>query len=312
MLSNIQEKVLSFVVRKGTGVSAENIAKKLRLNQSTVRQSLKRMREKDIILKEEFMLNYPLLGFKSAFVFFKINQSGLGLESFAEKITKEKGVAHVFIITGDYDLGIKIVRKSFSAITNTVMEMEKKFSDSIENSSIVICSSVHKLDYCVLEKNEKIECDKTMKKILGFKIENPDAAISAVSKALEIHRNTAGKKWKEALQKKIVLKKKPVIAKKYHAQLGIKFNAVMLFDAVTGKSEELAEKISELDETKEVVHGISHHDLLAIVTTADIDGFYNFHRKIYLNPKYAGLIKETKSLVIMVQQEHNLNPFTKI
>jgi len=311
-LSKIDLKILGFVCEKGAHLPEREIARQLRLKQSTVAYSLKKMRRERAILRYNYRLNYPLLGFgATAWVFFKLrpgiangqNPELAGADLFARLLSYPQ-VHVVSFVTGEHDISLKLIEKDVAAINSFVLRLATEMNDTIDSPEIMYCAKMFKTHNMLLEEPKKRPAlGKADFEILNCKMLHPDAGVREIAEMLSLHRNTVSKRWKTLWREKILLKKTPVLNPEYYDALGIGLKAIIFFEVNAGSLNAAVEKLAAMPEVHELNHVLSGQDLMAIVRAKNVPALFGFLKKIYVMPG----MKQTKSTIVLYSQPHKSN-----
>ncbi len=313
-LSPIDLKILKLITRQGI-IPEHQIAKKLKLNPSTVNYKIKKMQEDKIISDYTYRFNYEKLGLKTqAWIFLSLNANFKNSDEVFEELFKFGEVFGVFVITGADDLALKVFTETVEDATKFLMNLENRYRELIITSSIYFVTESYKFHHTILdsEKESTILLNKTDLKIIQFLKYNPNNSIKELAKELNIHRNTASNRIAKLIEEQVILKKSARVTPPYYRDIGIAFRAIVLIDAKTGEIDNLARKLAELDEVHEVFSINAKHDILAIVRTEDLEAFYYFNRKLYGNPELSKLLNSTNSSIILKGKTQRPECITKV
>jgi len=127
-LDEIDFKILR-ILQKRCDIPLKEISKSIKIPITTVYNRIRRLREMGIIKGCYGYLNYDKIGYKAvAFILASFEyriKKGSGLISqreIARKIAKLKGVQEVHIISGDWDILIKVRGRDVHEIGNFVLD----------------------------------------------------------------------------------------------------------------------------------------------------------------------------------------------
>ena len=126
MLSMIDEKDKKILkeLKKNSRNSTKNIAKNIQIPRVTVHDRIQKMQEKGIIKKFSVNIDYKKIGFPTevfVFVGFQPNVE-VSQRELAKRIGKLTGVSEVHIISGEYDLLLKVRGISLGDIGKLVVD----------------------------------------------------------------------------------------------------------------------------------------------------------------------------------------------
>ena len=126
MLNMIDEKDQKILkeLKKNSRNSTKNIAKNIQIPRVTVHDRIQKMQEKGIIKKFSVNIDYKKIGFPTevfVFVGFQPNVE-VSQRELAKRIGKLTGVSEVHIISGEYDLLLKVRGNSLGDIGKLVVD----------------------------------------------------------------------------------------------------------------------------------------------------------------------------------------------
>ncbi|MCD6434111.1 MAG: Lrp/AsnC family transcriptional regulator, partial [Candidatus Diapherotrites archaeon] len=271
------------------------------------RNILRRAEQKKIVTGRRFILNLEAFKLRRGFLFVSLYHAGLNFANFMEEILSMENVHGVYFLTGEYDIAISIIAKKIHRINQIALEIESRFAEFIEQTSPVFVFRTYKREFinAVEKKDKGTMLDQISKKLLIYKLKNPESSIVKAASEIGVHRNTASKKWKLILNNAI-LKTEPILAADYSTSFGMNFNSFVFFDVKAGKTEEIAKRLCSLTEVKDLYLVSSHHDLLATVCVSDLNEFFKLHRKLFTNHKFFPLIIRTRSFVVLNKAEKRI------
>lgn len=123
MLDEKDELILA-ELKKNARNPTKNIAANVKIPRITVHDRIQKMMDKKIIKSFTVILDYEKLGLTTTvYVFVASNpcESHVPLLDIANKIAKFPGVFEIHIVSGEYDLLIKVRGKSFDEVGNHVI-----------------------------------------------------------------------------------------------------------------------------------------------------------------------------------------------
>jgi len=123
MIDEKNQKILE-ELKKNSRNSTKNISRNTRIPRVTVHDRIKKMREEGIIKKFTANINYKKIGLPTEVFIFVSFQSGLDISQreLAKRISKIKGIYEVHIISGEYDLLLKVRGESLEDIGKLVID----------------------------------------------------------------------------------------------------------------------------------------------------------------------------------------------
>jgi DNA-binding Lrp family transcriptional regulator len=128
---NLDNKDLKIIeeLKRNSRNSTKQIATNVKMPRVTVHDRIKKMVEKKIIKKFTVLLDYQKLGLTTTvYVFIASNpyESNISISEIAKKIKSYPGVYEVHIVSGEYDILIKIRGKSFDEVgKNTIAKIRQ-------------------------------------------------------------------------------------------------------------------------------------------------------------------------------------------
>lgn len=310
-LTPIDVKILKFIYFNGANFPEKEIARRLRLNQSTINYSIKKMERNKAILGYKYRINPEKVGLKGhAWFFFNFRNDLIDNEEVFKRVMKYPEVHVASVVTGAYDVALKIYSKNVNETNRFVVKLEKDCSDILQSTLVLYSTENHKAYNINFPKDETeyklepIDC-----KLLDFKMKNPGADLNKVADELSLHRNTVSRHWNDLWANHVLLKKTPEINPEFYPVVDTNLKTIVLFDIKKEKHGELVTELSKLDETHDLISLLTHHDLLGVFRTKDVAQFYEFLRKIYYKLECGKAIKDTHSLVILKSIAHSPQDF---
>jgi len=119
-----KDKEILKLIQKNAKLRAKEIARKINSPITTVFAKIKRMEEEGIIKSYNALLDAKLLGFETlAFIFVSFSKSeGITQEETAKEIAKFPEVQEVHIISGEWDILVKVRGRNTEEIGKFVVE----------------------------------------------------------------------------------------------------------------------------------------------------------------------------------------------
>ena len=127
MIDKKDQRILE-ELKKNSRNSTKNISKTLGIPRVTVHDRIQKMKEKEIIKKFSVIIDYKKIGLSTeAFIFvgFQPNMN-ISQRELAKRISQINGVAEVHIISGEYDLLLKVRSESLEKIGKLVVDKLRK------------------------------------------------------------------------------------------------------------------------------------------------------------------------------------------
>ena len=118
-----KDNVILDELKKNSRETTTKLAKKLEMPRVTVHDRIERLVEKGIIKKFTIQTDYKKIDMPTTvFIFLSITPNNVTHRELANKIAKLPGVYEVHMITGEYDLLIKVRGKSIEDIGKIVID----------------------------------------------------------------------------------------------------------------------------------------------------------------------------------------------
>lgn len=139
VLNDLDVKILR-LLRADAKIVLKEIAEKLGSKPTTIHNRLKKLEEKGVILKHTIDLNLDFIGFNlSSFVMLKFdkNATSLNLEELACIIGEIKRVQEVHLISGDFDMILKVRAKNVEDLGDFVNK-ELTTMNGISHSTVYV------------------------------------------------------------------------------------------------------------------------------------------------------------------------------
>lgn len=123
MIDEKNQKILE-ELKKNSRNSTKNISRNTGIPRVTVHDRINRMAEEGTIKKFTANINYKKIGLPTEVFIFVSFQSGLDISQreLAKRISKIKGIYEVHIISGEYDLLLKVRGESLEDIGKLVID----------------------------------------------------------------------------------------------------------------------------------------------------------------------------------------------
>lgn len=123
-----KDKKIIEELKKNSRNSTKNIAKNIKIPRVTTHDRIQKMIEKGIIKKFTVNIDYKKIGLPTEAFIFVSFQSGLDISQreLAKRISKITGVNEVHIISGEYDLLLKVRGESLENIGELVVDKLRK------------------------------------------------------------------------------------------------------------------------------------------------------------------------------------------
>jgi DNA-binding Lrp family transcriptional regulator len=115
---------LLFYLKKDARQTIAELSKELGMPRATVHERISRMRQAGVIRRFTIEENYAMTGLPTlSFVFVEYDrQSKLDQHEVARSISKIGGVLGVYIVSGEWDLLVKVRGKTIEDIGNIILE----------------------------------------------------------------------------------------------------------------------------------------------------------------------------------------------
>jgi Lrp/AsnC family leucine-responsive transcriptional regulator len=311
-LSPVEKRLVYHLVQNGVKNEKE-IAEALKLSPSTISYKLKKLEKAGTIAEYRYRLNYSKIGLNvMAWVFFKMHRTNVPVEEFLDQLLEHQPIYAALNLTGSDDFAIKVFVEDLPEITETLIDLEKRFKDYIKSSSVYFVSKAYKRHQVILEEkhHKKTKLSKLDLKLLKHALKNSRFTLKDFARQAKVHRNTVSKRWQRLLDEGVVLKKSMIVSPDYFDEVKIAFRAIVSYHPKTGETENLAQELVKLPEVHELVITPSHYSVICVVRTRNLDEFYRFHKQVYSSPALKDLIENSVSSVIMKGKTQSLSKLT--
>jgi len=127
MIDEKDKKIIEELVKNSRN-STKNIANNIKIPRVTVHDRIQKMKEKGIIKSFTANIDYKKMGLPTEVFIFVSFQSGLDISQreLAKRISKINGIFEVHIISGEYDLLLKVRGESLEEIGKLVVDKIRK------------------------------------------------------------------------------------------------------------------------------------------------------------------------------------------
>jgi len=142
---SVDQRILGELQKRGR-VSLKEIARKLHIPVSTVHEKVKRLEREGLIKSYHALLNSEALGFGvTSFILVSVDYSSSqkpDQQKLAKKISSLKNVQEVQIISGDWDILVKIKARSVRSAGDFVTKHLRKISGVGKTKTMVVFETV--------------------------------------------------------------------------------------------------------------------------------------------------------------------------
>lgn len=118
-----KDRLILRALRQDAGRSTTALAKLVGLPRTTVHERIVRMQEEGIIRRTTVLLDHAKLGRGvTAFIFVGFAAGGVDQRTLAKKIADLPEVAEVFVVSGEWDILLKVRGESLEAIGRLIVD----------------------------------------------------------------------------------------------------------------------------------------------------------------------------------------------
>ena len=119
-----KDEIILNELKKNSRNTTKQIAKNIKIPRVTVHDRIEKMKEKNIIKSFTTIIDYEKIGLTTkAFIFISfLHNTNVSQRELAKRISKITGVYEVNIISGEYDLLLKVRGKSLEEIGKLVVD----------------------------------------------------------------------------------------------------------------------------------------------------------------------------------------------
>jgi DNA-binding Lrp family transcriptional regulator len=135
-----KDKIILTELKKNSRDTTKNIGKNVKIPRITVHDRIRKMIDKGIIKNFTIIPDYQKIGLPSkVFIFISFrSDKKISQRELANRIAKLKGVFEVHIISGEYDLLIKVRGTSLEEIGTLVIDKLRKL-DGVDKTLTCTC-----------------------------------------------------------------------------------------------------------------------------------------------------------------------------
>lgn len=303
-LTALEYKVLSFLLQNGAEFSEKEIARQLHLSPSTVNYVLHKLRAEDIVRGFYYRFNYFKLGLeRSAGLYFTVEQ-GADMMDCAAELAEYPGVEDAVVITGRYDVALKVYQPTLEHIQDLNARMGRDFRGRMKFSSSAVTIRPYKIHQIPITAAHlgKTELSELDRKLIGARSLNPQIAITDLADQLGVSRNTASAHWHDLIERKVVLKKSVLLNPSYAPQLGLDFRTIVMMDVRPDLVDEICPLLAERPEVHELATVASNYNVISVVRTHSVDEFQNFHLMLRRVEPFKGNVVKTNSVLVVASK----------
>jgi len=133
--------------------------------------------------------------------------------------------------------------------------------------------------------------------VLNEKLIFPKKSNREISKTLGLHRNTVSNLWTSLKEKKIVVKKIPIISQNTLEKIGFGFSVLILIRTVTGRQLVVKDQLIDSVKVVELFRLTSSPDILIHGRFSTISELNDFVTSFYSNTTISKNILNSESLI---------------
>ncbi|MCS6769809.1 MAG: Lrp/AsnC family transcriptional regulator [Candidatus Caldarchaeum sp.] len=125
MNTDLDEKDIKIIeeLMENAEQSITELAAKLRIPRTTVQERVKRLKQQGVIKKYTIQVNYAKLGKPAtAFILISFEQGAMSQKKLAQEIAKLPEVVEAHLITGEWDILVKVRTDSMQSIGSLVVD----------------------------------------------------------------------------------------------------------------------------------------------------------------------------------------------
>ncbi|MCS7129229.1 MAG: Lrp/AsnC family transcriptional regulator [Candidatus Caldarchaeum sp.] len=125
MNADLDEKDIKIIeeLMENAEQSITELAAKLRIPRTTVQERVKRLKQQGVIKKYTIQVNYAKLGKPAtAFILISFEQGAMSQKKLAQEIAKLPEVVEAHLITGEWDILVKVRTDSMQSIGSLVVD----------------------------------------------------------------------------------------------------------------------------------------------------------------------------------------------
>lgn len=297
--SDLDAKVLRYCTEHGVLESERSIAKKLRISPSTLSFKLRSLEDRGVITAYRLRVDFKKLGFPTvAWVFVAIENKN-DVVALMDTVLSFPQVHVCCFLSGSFQLAFKVYCRNEEEVKNVIDDARKSIGLEENNSRAFFVSDTVKSHNIVIGNDSGYNTSEIDYLVLQEKMLDPNASLESISKKLGLHKNTLILHWKRLLEKKIVLKKTPIINPDFHQFIGIGFPTICFFNAADGKKKELEEMLCALREVHELNALGSGFDFLAVIRAQNPAAFFKLLNFFYSDKEFSKNIKSIQANILL-------------
>ncbi|RIB35163.1 MAG: hypothetical protein BXU00_03120 [Candidatus Nanoclepta minutus] len=138
-IDEINRKILD-ILKRNAKTSLKEISRELNLPITTVYYRLKRLEKEGIIEAYTIKINYEKLGYRvRAFILIKYDPSSeISQKDLLKKLKSFENVEEAYIITGEYDILLKIISKNIEELSTFILDVLRNIKGVKETVTMII------------------------------------------------------------------------------------------------------------------------------------------------------------------------------
>lgn len=275
--------------------NTSRIEDRLGLKLNTIEYVLEKLKEEKLIVKERYLINlshFKLNNF--AWIFISVNWAEIDEKELLNKLTSLHYVHTISEITGEYDIAIKVIGKSYEKLNEYVAEIEKILSNDLVDVQTYYSNKEIKSHYLKFEEIKNFPIKKMDNILILEKNNNPKISILEIAKKYKFHRNTLSKRWAELKNHKVILKKTVELSYEGYKFINLGLKAFVIIRTYPGKNDEVIKNLLTEDKVQDVFTTLSNA-LVAIIRAEDSQELSIIHKRI---SKFEA-VKRTQTIIFL-------------
>jgi Lrp/AsnC family transcriptional regulator for asnA, asnC and gidA len=216
VLTDIDKNILRFMLLNGAHFSEYEISKRLRLGQSTVNHSLRKLENSGAVLGYKYRLNPVKAGYPHmAWCFVELGRRAK-MEPLMQKFLSNPNIFNVLVMSGGFDVILKLYLKSTKDLNELLRWFGEVFKKEIEKTSFAMVTRKYKINQVQVRDDEPLKLSELQKDILRIKLKEPNLKLEGVAKRLSVHRNPVASHWRKLWKDGVILKKSVIISPEHY------------------------------------------------------------------------------------------------
>ncbi len=303
-LTSIDRKILREMLFNGfTSFSA--LSKRLRLAQSTLQYSIRKMRSEGVIQGYRLRLNPLALGYQYPALLLIEPKLAKHTDHIKDEISKFPWVNAVSVVTGETDIIAFVYFKDRIRMGEAIDQILEEHGDKIRRINTIPIINLLKLHQKPIIRSIPLRLDDVDLAILREHYKNPMLPISEIARTIGRSRNMVSARLRRIYEEQVILKKSVKMDLDYLPKLRISCWSVIFFDVPPENRNMFVRELVNMESVHELSALGTSYDYFAVVRSQNINALSRFVR--YLLDR--DLVARTRTNVVLMFSEKDIGSY---